>query len=227
MYRVIIIEDDLMVAAINKQYVEVTPPFQVIETFKNGMEALEYLDTVPVDLIILDYYTPLMNGAEFIDRLHAAGKAPAVIMVTSANDTDIVDGLLSRGVVDYLVKPFEYSRFKAALTKFHQTRQFLEASRNSLKQEDIDRLLSPRESSADPAARLTKGLNETTLNLIRRFLRENRELLYTSEQIAEQIHLSRITVRRYMNYLADTGEAVSAIDYQTGGRPSIKYRYAK
>lgn len=227
MYRVIIIEDDLMVAAINKQYVEVTPSFQVLETFKNGIEALEYLKTGTVDLIILDYYTPLMNGAEFIDQLHAAGKAPAVIMVTSANDTEIVEGLLSRGVIDYLVKPFEYSRFKAALTKFHQARQLLEASRSSLKQEDIDRLLSPREASPSSSSRLAKGLNETTLNLIRSFLQENKDILYTSEQIAEQIHLSRITIRRYMNYMADTGEAVSTIDYQTGGRPSIKYRYAK
>ena len=43
------------------------------------------------------------------------------------------------------------------------------------------------------------------------------------EQIAEQIHLSRITIRRYMNYLVDIGEIVSSIDYKTGGRPSIQY----
>ena len=107
MYQVIIIEDDPMVASINKQYVELTPSFRVIKVFKSGIEALEYLNDEDVDLIILDYYTPLMNGAEFIDRLHATGKAPSIIMVTSASDTDIVVQLLSRGVIDYLVKPFE------------------------------------------------------------------------------------------------------------------------
>ena len=71
MYQVIIIEDDPMVASINKQYVELTPSFRVIKVFKSGIEALEYLNDEDVDLIILDYYTPLMNGAEFIDRLHA------------------------------------------------------------------------------------------------------------------------------------------------------------
>ena len=115
MYQVIIIEDDPMVASINKQYVELTPSFRVIKVFKSGIEALEYLNDEDVDLIILDYYTPLMNGAEFIDRLHATGKAPSIIMVTSASDTDIVVQLLSRGVIDYLVKPFEYPRFQAAL----------------------------------------------------------------------------------------------------------------
>ena len=44
MYQVIIIEDDPMVASINKQYVELTPSFRVIKVFKSGIEALEYLN---------------------------------------------------------------------------------------------------------------------------------------------------------------------------------------
>ena len=104
MYHVMIIEDDPMVASIN----------QTDRVFKSGAEALEYLKDHTTDLIILDYYTPLMNGDVFIDRLHAMGKTPAIIMVTSANDTDIVRSLLSRGVLDYLVKPFEYARVRPA-----------------------------------------------------------------------------------------------------------------
>lgn len=110
MYHVIIIEDDPMVASINKQYIEVSTNFRVEHLFKNGAEALPYIKTKPVDLVILDYYTPVMNGGEFLDALHAAGLTPYVIMVTSANDTDIVRSLLNRGVTDYLVKPFEYTR---------------------------------------------------------------------------------------------------------------------
>lgn len=227
MYQVIIIEDDPMVASINKQYVELTPSFRVAKIFKSGIEALEYLEKREADLIILDYYTPLMNGTEFIDRLHSTGKAPSIIMVTSASDTDIVVQLLSRGVIDYLVKPFEYSRFKAALDKYDQIQKYLNQTDSSLKQSQIDKLLTPQDSTGSPSASLAKGLNEATLNLIRNFLKENRDDQYSSEQIAEQIHLSRITIRRYMNYMVETGELVSSIDYQTGGRPSIRYRYIK
>ena len=78
MYHVMIIEDDPMVASINRQYVEATPAFQADRVFKSGAEALEYLKNHTTDLIILDYYTPLMNGDVFIDRLHAMGKTPAV-----------------------------------------------------------------------------------------------------------------------------------------------------
>lgn len=225
MYQVIIIEDDPMVASINKQYVELTPSFRVVNVFKSGIEALDYLNEEDVDLIILDYYTPLMNGAEFIDRLHAIGKAPSIIMVTSASDTDIVVQLLSRGVIDYLVKPFEYPRFQAALDKYRQMREYVNQAKTNMKQGEIDKLLARQENIGSQAAGLTKGLNETTLGLIRSFLKENSSMQYSSEQIAEQIHLSRITIRRYMNYMVETGELISTIDYQTGGRPSIRYRY--
>lgn len=225
MYHVIIIEDDPMVAAINRQYVEVTPSFRVDRTFKSGAEALEYLKKNSTDLIILDYYTPLMNGDEFIDRLHAMGKTPSIIMVTSANDADIVRSLLGRGVLDYLVKPFEYMRFKAALERFHEKQAYLEKASHSLSQNAIDQLFSRTESPSESSPQLSKGLNEATLSMIRRFLLDHRGSFYTSEQIAEQIHLSRITIRRYMNYLVDTGEIVSSIDYKTGGRPSIKYGF--
>ena len=120
MYQVIIIEDDPMVAAIDKQYVEADSQFRVVRTFKSGGEALAHLPKLKADLIILDYYTPGMNGTEFVDQLHTLGESPFIIAVTSANDTHIVQGLLARGVLDYLVKPFQFPRFRQALDRFLQ-----------------------------------------------------------------------------------------------------------
>lgn len=223
MYSVIIVEDDPMVASINRQYVELEPSFSVNQIFKSGQDALSWLSREEVDLIILDYYMPLMTGQEFIDRLHSMGKAPSVIMVTSAGDSAIVQELLSRGVLDYLVKPFERSRFRQALSRFAQTRSCLDGS-PELNQAEIDRLLSHAQpASPSCQTELAKGLSETTLTLIRNFLKSRPGELFSSEQIAEQVHLSRITIRRYMNYMLEIGEIVSSVDYQTGGRPSIKY----
>ena len=165
---------------------------------------------------------PLMTGKEFIDRLHSMGKAPSVIMVTSASDSAIVQELLSRGVLDYLVKPFERSRFCQALSRFAQTRSCLDGS-PELNQAEIDRLLSHMQPSSSFQTELAKGLSETTLNLIRNFLQNRPGEFFSSEQIAEQVFLSRITIRRYVNYMLEMGEIISSVDYQTGGRPSIKY----
>ena len=70
-----------------------------------------------------------------------------------------------------------------------------------------------------------KGLNAATLERVRSFLSASRGQALTSEEIAEQVHLSRITIRRYVNYMVETGELASSIDYHTGGRPSIRYSY--
>lgn len=223
-YRVMIVEDDPMVAAIDRQYVETDSRFRVAQVLKNGVEGLEYLRDHPVDLVILDYYTPSMNGLEFVDRMHAAGWMPSVIMVTSANDTEIVRALLSRGVLDYLVKPFAFARFRQALDKFLQRKRLLGTKSASLDQHAIDQLLQSHEGEGGSAL-LGKGMNQATLELIRDFLAKNRGSTFTSEQIAEQVHLSRITIRRYVSHMVETGELVSSIDYQTGGRPSIRYTY--
>ena len=225
MYQVIIIEDDPMVAAINRQYVEGTPGFTVKKVFQNGVQALEYLRVNDASLIILDYYTPMMSGMAFVDMLHGMGKAPAVIMVTSASDVQIVKNMFSRGAIDYLVKPFEYDRFKAALERFKYTMARWEDACISLKQEEIDSVIAEGSGQSKGMMQtLSKGLNENTMALICQFLNSNSTRFFTSEEIASHVNLSRITVRRYMSYMLETNQVISTIDYQTGGRPSIKYK---
>ena len=165
---------------------------------------------------------------EFIDLMHHAGYTPSVIMVTSANDSGIVTSLLSRGVTDYLVKPFEYDRFRDALLRFDRLKKQRKSSQDIFDQEEIDRLIrgsGPEKPSPVSREQLAKGLNQATLDTIRGFLSDHREDSFTCDQIARKVSLSRITVRRYVNYLLEQREVVSSIDYQTGGRPGMYYRY--
>lgn len=223
-YHTVIIEDDSMVAAIDRQYVESDKRFRVDRVFKNGVDALEYLGENSADLIILDYYMPVMTGREFLDRYHAQGGCAGVIAVTSAGDADIVQEMVSRGVLDYLVKPFEYFRFQKALEHFVHMRESIGTQSDSLNQETIDRMLHQRGTDDGKSSQLGKGLNVATLKTIRDFFEENGEASFTCEQIAGRVHLSRITVRRYVTYMTETGELVGTVDYQTGGRPSIRYK---
>ena len=222
MIRIIIVEDDPMVADIDRRYVEMHGDFRVVGICKNGAEGLEYLSANEVDLVILDYYTPSMTGTEFVDRLHAMGIAPAIIMVTSANDTAIVRGLIARGVLDYLVKPFQYDRFRQGLERFIQSRRLLTAGdRAMMDQQAIDRIIKGTQQTE--AVQLAKGLHPDTLERVRRFFAEHPDTYFTSEQVSEKLGLSRITIRRYVTYMAEEKEVESAIDYQTGGRPAVRY----
>ena len=62
------------------------------------------------------------------------------------------------------------------------------------------------------------------MELIFDFLEKHNNEYLSNEEIAKQVGLSKITVRRYVNYLLEAGEITSEFDYTTGGRPSMHYR---
>lgn len=219
-YKAIVVEDDPMVASINESYLLKNQNFDVVKIFNNGKEALSFCKENKVDLAIVDYYMPLMNGFEFVENLRKDKNELNVIMITAANKKEEIVSLLRLGVIDYLIKPFTYERFKIAIDKFLDIAGLLE-NKDNLNQKDIDELLSLDEKKQDLPI-LEKGLQSQTMNLIIETISESDNL--TSEEIAKRVNLSRITVRRYMNYLVDNKMVKSTIDYSTGGRPSIKYQ---
>lgn len=95
MYQVIIVEDDPMVAEIDKQYVEHNSKMAIAGIFQNGQEALDFVRTHPVNLIMLDYYMPVMDGRTFLVKLRAEGILADVIMVTAASEARHVSELYS------------------------------------------------------------------------------------------------------------------------------------
>lgn len=223
MYKVMIVEDDPMVASINQQYLERNQNLKIVGQFRNGQEALEYLENNGADLAVVDYYMPIMDGLEFVHKCHEKNIKTDVIIVTAANTAQDISEFLQLGIVDYLVKPFSYERFQKAIDKYLY-RKNLAKQDKTLDQAEIDKLLS-QDQNIRPAEKvvLEKGLQEQTLERIRTYLEEHKGTLMSSNEIASEVNLSRITVRRYMNYLVENREIISQIDYSTGGRPSIKY----
>ena len=67
-------------------------------------------------------------------------------------------------------------------------------------------------------------LEDYVLDHFRADLQKNAGSYRTAEQIATDTNLSKVTVRRYLNYLIGTNEAESQVDYSTGGRPRVEYR---
>ena len=222
-YKVVIVEDDSMVAAINRKFLSSFKEITVVGEFRNGLESIEYLRKNPADLIILDYYMPVMDGRDLILTCHDEKIHLDFIMITAANQADDISDIFHLGVVDYLVKPFTRKRFDIAIGRYLELKERMQCTSGQMSQEEIDRILA---TNVPPEREeiLEKGLQKETLERIRRFLQENREEEFTSNQVASMVGLSRITVRRYMNYLLTKDEIVSRVDYCTGGRPAIKYR---
>ncbi|MCY6370999.1 response regulator [Clostridium ganghwense] len=222
MIKVLIVEDDPMVAQINKSYTESIKGLSVIGVCKDGKEALETIKNTEIDLIILDVYMPKMDGITFLKEMRKHNIMTDVIMVTAAHEVDKLDEVLKLGAVDYLIKPFEYERFKEALNRFVMRYKFFKEQK-VIKQEDIDKITSRNKVNLN--TELQKGLHKRTLQRIRDFMKDHSDRYFTSEEVAEAVVLSRVTIRRYMNYMAEVGDIKSDIEYGTVGRPSTKYKW--
>ena len=64
MYKILIVEDDPMVAMINEQYIKKNKNFELVGKCSNGAAALEFLENNEVDLLVLDVYMPQMDGCK-------------------------------------------------------------------------------------------------------------------------------------------------------------------
>lgn len=226
MLKTVIIEDDRMVAAINAQFAEKAGGVEIIASFHNGKDALSFLQYTQVDLILLDLYMPDISGLELLSQLRQNGYKADVVFITAANDTDNIQKALQLGAIDYLIKPFTYQRFEEALDKVVLRHKVMEQG-IEVTQEDIDIMIQNcRPNPISRNAELEKGIQRPTLETIRAYLNTNKNLYLTAEQISSDIGLSKVTIRRYLNYLISQGEVESRTDYTTGGRPRVEYHKA-
>ncbi|MDQ7014146.1 MAG: response regulator [Planctomycetota bacterium] len=75
----------------------------------NGREALDVLESVWVDLVLLDLNMPVMDGEEFAKRMHERDDLGhvAIVIVSTESNRERLDRMKSYGVVEALHKPFE------------------------------------------------------------------------------------------------------------------------
>ena len=221
MYKVLIVEDDPMVAMINEQYIKRNKNFEIVGNCSDGLSALDFLENNTVDLLILDVFMPKMDGFETLRQIRNKQIVVDAIIVTAANERESLEEALHLGIVDYLVKPFTFDRFQMALEKYIAQNNALKDI-DTLNQKSIDHIIENSRKKSD--ALFPKGIQEKTLELIMEYLKANKGVWFTGDEIAERVNLTSVTVRRYMNYLAEAGRVVSEINYGTGGRPCMKYR---
>ncbi|MBQ6986367.1 MAG: response regulator [Oscillibacter sp.] len=223
MIKTVIVEDDLMVASLNAQFAYKTPGVEIVATFHNGRDALTFLESNQADLLLLDLYMPDFSGLDVLRALRNRNAPTAAIMSTAANDAGHIEEALRLGIVDYLVKPFRYERFAAAVQKYLLQRELI-GKGGDFTQSDIDRLMSAAASvSGENRPEAQKGIQKRTLDIILQCLTNHPGEYLTAERIAEETSLSKVTTRRYLNYLIERREAAARVNYSTGGRPSMEY----
>jgi len=215
--RVLVVEDDPVVAEAHRVYVERVEGFAVAGVAHTGAEALRVCEREPLDLVLLDFYLPDTHGLVVCRALRAANSQVDVIAVTSARDLAVVKAAVALGIVQYLLKPFTFASLRDKLERYRQFRQSVGYAAD---QADVDRALATLRAPAVQV--LPKGMSEPTLNAVTVALAARPEGL-SAGATAAATGVARVTARRYLEYLADNGLAKRVPRYGQVGRPEVWY----
>jgi two-component system response regulator RpfG len=135
MSTILIIDDQLTSRQILKQLVSTIEQNLTVHDFANPLEALSWTAKNPVDLVLVDYKMPEMNGVEFIRkfRMNQVSAHVPVIMVTSIEDRNVRYEALGAGATDFLMKPVDHhecrARCRNLLTQYQQYKIISDRSR--------------------------------------------------------------------------------------------------
>jgi response regulator of citrate/malate metabolism len=221
--RVLVVEDDELSAQAHADYVRRTAGFELVAVARSAGEASRLLRSDrAVDLVLLDMHLPDGHGLGLLQTVRAEGHACDVIAVTAARDVDVVKRAVSQGVVLYLLKPFTYAAFRNKLEQYADYRRRLDDSDSAVGQEDVDRMLGVLRTSSPSA--LPKGMSAATLRDITAALRGSPDARSASE-VATSVGASRVTARRYLEYLAAERMVQRGVRYGGSGRPEVEYRW--
>ena len=111
-FNCLIVEDEPLAAEVLEDYINQVPFLQLVAKCNDAIYALEMLQKEKIDLIFLDIHLPKIKGVDFIKTLSNSPK----IIITSAYQEYALQGY-ELNVVDYLLKPIEFSRFLMAVNK--------------------------------------------------------------------------------------------------------------
>ena len=218
MIRVLVVDDDFMVAKVHSGYVARTPGFEVVGVAHNGADAVRLVRELRPDLVLLDVYLPDVDGLGVLRDLRGLADDVDVIVITAATDVETVRSAMRGGVLHYLIKPFEYAALRDPLAHFAALDRRLDQL-HSAGQADVDQVFGARPRSAPV---LPKGLSTQTADLVERVLRD-RPAGVSASECAEATELARVSARRYLEHFVSTGKAEVRLKYGGTGRPERLY----
>jgi len=112
MYNCLVIEDEPLAAEILRDYIAEVSDLHLIAVCRDVMTASGYLRSHKIDVLFVDIHLPKIKGIDFIKTIQNQYQ----VILTTAYDQYAVEGY-NLNVVDYLLKPIEFSRFLQAIQK--------------------------------------------------------------------------------------------------------------
>jgi response regulator of citrate/malate metabolism len=221
---VFVVEDEAAAARVLVDEVAAAPGFAVAGHTCRGAEALRrVVSDDEIDLVLLDIQLPDISGMDVLRRLRAAGCDVDVMAVTVLRDPSMVQAAMALGVVHYLLKPFTAATVRQKLEQYRAFRaRRVAVAGHAVVQQEIDEVFTALRAMAVDT--LPKGVGPESLHAVAAQLRRSGAM--SAAQLAEILGTSRVTARRYLEHLTESGLAERRSRYGGAGRPEVEYRWS-
>ncbi|UCH59347.1 MAG: response regulator transcription factor [Anaerolineales bacterium] len=168
------------------------PEFQVVGEAANGREAIEVVQRLKPDVVLLDVNMPIMGGVETVQALNEGEKCKIVMLTISKNDEDLF-GAIAAGADGYLLKNASPEELCKAIMKIHEGMSVLAP--------DVTRQVM-RAVSMDTAYIDDRGLSSREMEVLS-CLAQGR----TTAQISTELFISDNTVKTHVRHILEKLEA--------------------
>ncbi|MDP4087602.1 MAG: response regulator [Bacillota bacterium] len=220
--RVLVIDDDFMIAKLHGKFISTQKGYQLVGTAHSYEEAMKMIEKVDPDLLLLDVYMPDHSGIELLRTIRLQNRHCDVILITAAKELEVVEDGFRFGIIDYLIKPFDLNQLQYSLNKYLKFKFRLSHS-IELDQGTIENFKKLRISESTAHPQTQKGIDLRTLEKIKKCLTVAANPL-RADQIAKLAGVSLSTTRTYLSYLVEEQDLIEEQQYGTVGRPLRLYR---
>jgi len=186
--RVVICDDQAIVRDGLELLLKLEKDISIVGLAQDGLEAVELVEKIIPDLVLMDLKMPSMNGVEATRRIHAAHPEVKVLVLTTFDDDEWVFDAIRVGASGYLLKDTPREKVVEAVRGTYMGKSFVDPS---VAGKLLDQIATQQDQ---PRTSLTDRLSEREIDVLRLLARG-----FSNADIADRLHLSDGTVRNHVS----------------------------
>ncbi len=193
--RLVVVDDHALFRAGLVSLLSEMPEFKVVGEAQDGKEAIDVVQLVHPDVILLDVNMPVMDGLETVTALRKMDKKPRIIMLTISKRDDDLFGAIQAGAEGYLLKNAEPEELRSGIISVFEGKSVLspEVTRK------VMQAVASMQSYTPDA-----GLSRRELEVLDCLAQGK-----TTLQIASDLYVSENTVKTHVRHILDKLEAAN------------------
>lgn len=204
------------------QYLHELHIFSSLASATTAEQAIAKLKKYAYGIVILDLGPTKEDNMNLLRQIRTERISVCVIMMSEENSVTYISEAFGYGVSDYILKPTTCKRLSEAAMRSVSKRECL-LQYQYMTQEEIDQCITHNVFLA-PSNDKNKGICNETFRFVQTTV-SKRKGSFTAADIATETGLSRITIRKYMELMRESGELNTELEYGEVGRPQKRYSY--